>query len=908
MNYRRLEDRLKSPDNWHMPAAYWFWHHLPDTEQIRRQVREMKAAGINSFQVQARMAYEITGYLDDAYLAACKIAVEEAAKLGMMVGVYDDYNWQTGHAGGRAVAGHDHLRERQMFWTTGTLLNGRVELDISDIHSSTESMGAPGMAWHYDRSAVEWDDWEIPFVFAQSGESVLDLTSQATVTEARVDGVRVNIETSDLADGTTITAFVAARCATSRLVNFLDSDAVNRFITAGYEPFHRELGKYFGSTITYFFFDQPHENFYRWSQHHGDLRSAIPFHSDLPGRIRSQWPADYGEVLLSLLEGDAQIDRARRARFYDFFSKHSMETFLGPLHEWTTARNVKLSGHEVLAHVGKWDLSGAFDEWDLRINFGLDYFGIDSYRDLTGVDAQDGNPQLSAKFGDSVARSNGRSGTILEQYYAQSHTGSGNYSGHWGLTLEELRAQSFRHHILGMRQLLFHGYYQTDGFDNDPTMFSNPRFDFPPGQNYEPWFVGHHADFAIESGRLSEFLDGVDPVCDVAVLYPLRTVWTDGQNGPHAREGGAWYENLARAGYGYHLIDERDLLEANLRAGKLWIGDRGYSTLILPGVTTLQSNETLAFVRDASIGNVRIVASGGTPNTYQTGSQTVVEDWHQLLIDGLVTYVPNIPERDALHDVIGYAAAGAVQFDIDMSSSVWTWSGRADAHWRAVAFNDGDSPARVGIKMPEGTAAINRIDVSTGNIRKWSAQSAFSVDLEPMEIALFISGEFDSQDIAEPDHVWSAPEQMNDPWLLRIPDGEVGYARSTFPIDPTTGWEQQGLPDFSGIGIYVYNLELSEASDLRIILPKLSGAATLTVNGVAQGRRGWSPFRFDVLADDLRTGNNLIEISIASTAANRYYAGTGMRELPEPAGLLAVPEIRFIVKSKSVATGRSIDA
>lgn len=109
-------ERFQKPDPWHSPATYWFWHHLPDKDTIRAQVRQMHDAGILSFQVQARLSYPIAGYLDEDYLAACRCAVETAAELGMIVGIYDDYNWQTGHAAGRAVDGHDELRERHLFW------------------------------------------------------------------------------------------------------------------------------------------------------------------------------------------------------------------------------------------------------------------------------------------------------------------------------------------------------------------------------------------------------------------------------------------------------------------------------------------------------------------------------------------------------------------------------------------------------------------------------------------------------------------------------------------------------------------------------------------------------------------------------------------------------------------------
>src|SRR5215469_186879 len=108
------------PDAMHSPAAYWFWHELPSARQIREQIAQMLDGGYRSFQIQARLAYPISNYLNDEYLAACKVAVQEAARLGMTVGIYDEYNWQSGQAGGRTVHGRDGLRERHVFWATVT--------------------------------------------------------------------------------------------------------------------------------------------------------------------------------------------------------------------------------------------------------------------------------------------------------------------------------------------------------------------------------------------------------------------------------------------------------------------------------------------------------------------------------------------------------------------------------------------------------------------------------------------------------------------------------------------------------------------------------------------------------------------------------------------------------------------
>ena len=118
--------------------------------------------------------------------------------------------------------------------------------------------------------------------------------------------------------------------------------------------------------------------------------------------------------------------------------------FLETLRAWCSDHGIALSGHEVLGHVGSWHPTRAFSGWDLRVNFGLDSFGLDSYRGITGVDAQDCVPQLSAKMGDSVARSNGRSGCIVEQYMGRGSGTGESWAGHWGLTLSELRAQAIR--------------------------------------------------------------------------------------------------------------------------------------------------------------------------------------------------------------------------------------------------------------------------------------------------------------------------------------------------------------------------------------------------------------------------------------------------------------------------------
>lgn len=857
-----------SPGPWHTPAAYWFWHRVPTAAEIAEQVAAMADAGIRSFQIQARLAMAAEDYLSPAYLAACRLAVEQAATRGMLVGLYDDYNWQSGHAAGRAVAGHPELRERMLMWTRG---RPGEPLTVTGIETSAASLGAPGMAWHYEDGTLRWEDWRVEVVLARTGDRLTDVTAGA---EVRGDEAGCAVVV-DAGGADEVVAFVSARSATARMVNLMDPVAVDRFVETGYQPYADALGEHLGTTVGYLFFDQPHTNFHVWRERRGDLRSAAPWADDLTALVRARWPEDHLAVLLALLDDDVEHAHARRAAFYGFYSGLAMERFLGTVHRWTGAHGLALSGHEVLPHVGGWSPDTAFGDWDLRVDFGLDHFGVDRYRDLTGVDAQDSDPQLSAKLGDSVARASGRSGVILEQYYGNAVAGAGAYSGHWNLTLAELRAQAIRHHLLGMRQLLFHGFYLTDGEPEPVEMFVNPRFDFPPGINFEPWFAPFHDAFAAESGRLSVFLDGAEPVADVAVLYPLRTVWAHGQGGAHARHLGGWARALATAGVGYHLVDEHELATASVEPGALVLGERRFAVLVLPAVRVLRSAATLALLRRAAEAGVRIVASGPTPDTYQEPGP-VGADWATLVRTGRVTGTDE-PDLAALGPD---APARAPVVDGGR-----LWQGREPGGaWRVVAFNDTDGPLSLAVG---GEGARERWDPRDGSV---TAAGPGPIDLAPHELVLLrlpapagAAAHRPTVTLTPTGPAPAAWRELADGWTLTTPTDPAPR-----PVAVTRGWEHHpGLDRYSGEGRYSRDLP---DGDLELKLPAVAGSVIVEVDGAEVARLGWPPFR--VVLPAATGAPRTLTLRVFSAAGNHYYAGTGMRTAPEPAGLLAPPRVR----------------
>jgi hypothetical protein len=905
-----MSELFAEPDADHSPAVYWFWHRLPTTEEIHDQIHEMYSGGIKSFQIQARLAYPIEEYMDSAYLSACRLSVEIAAQLGMTVGIYDEYNWQSGMAGGRTVHGADELRERHVFWAEAVRSAPETTTSTIDhIVSSTASLGDAGMAWQYDGGVVRWADWELVSVLAYphtgitSVEDIRDLTASSTIVKATHDECVVETSTPENFEGMKVVSFVSGRCATSRVPNYLLKATADRFIEVGYEPFFEAFGDYFGSTVTYFFFDQPHATFYSWPQRFGNLRSSLPYAPKLREYLDAATGTNFNHLLLSTLEDVGPATSSLRTSFYEHYTELVFENYLRTLSEWTVAHGVALSGHEVLGHVGSWHPSRAFSDWDLRVNFGLDYFGVDQFRGITGIDAQDCVPQLSPKLGDSVARSNGKSGCIVELYIAGKDHGPGAFAGAWGLTLEDLRAQAIRLELLGARQFLYHGFYQTDGNDHDFTKFANPRFDFPPGINFEPWWP-FYRPFADEAARLSVFIDEGDPSCEVAIFYPRRTAWMEGPSHSYGDHIEFWASYLAEHGYGFHFIDERDLLKSTIDSGELCVDRRRYRALVLPSVTTLESLESLrvlaSFVDDSGI----LISTGSVPAHLQHGNSEDVSGAWRESIEGRPTYhhsdaVPTVEFAAPLILPLLSYRPHAVSAD---GLPLWQWSGHDDDSTRLAIFNDRAVAREITVHLPSSEFAVEQWNATNGlqedTLRiERSSDDSVSFFLNAMELVCVRIGVPSAIKQGNTVHAMPIPGDeletitLESHWTLELPEG----SGDSFPVDVLEGWEGQGFPGYSGVGRYTRRFEVpSGDGPILLTLPVVNTAVEVRVNDVPVGKRAWAPYEFVIGRDLLRDGENDLELRIFSAAGNKYYGGTPFQDQPEPSGLGGAPTLRIL--------------
>ncbi|MBW3087375.1 hypothetical protein KIH77_01260 [Bifidobacterium sp. 82T24] len=909
---RELDD-FRHPGVWNAPATYWFWHRVPTEDEIDDQIRRMNEAGYRSFQIQARMSMPLDDYLGDDYLRMCRHAADVARRCGMMMGIYDEYNWLSGHAGGRVVAGgHDELRERHLFHVTADVDDsGHAEGAVDGIHAvDVDYLLQQGRDWVFEGGRPQWDQWRIVAAVAHvddtdgatKASTIIDVTDHARLASAGPDGCAVK---ADLAAGSPsghrrITFLVAARCATSRMINYLDPAAARRFTEVGYEPYARAFGDHLGTTVSYVFFDQPHACFFDWAQNDGTTASTLMydrrFYDELAREAGERWP----RILLSWVTGVGDETTNDRTWFYERYARRGIDAFLGTLNAWCHGHGLKLCGHEVLSHVSSWDPTSTIIADDPRTNFGLDYFGIDAWRDITGVDARNDFPQLSAKFGDSVARSHGRSGCIVEQYFGRVVPGSHFAAGWWELTLGQLRSQAMRHHILGMRQLLMHAFWLTDGHspaddgahgDDSAEMFVNPRFDFAPGINYEPWFRFHRR-FADESARVSVFLDGCEPLDEVAVLYPLVTDWAYGPKHEFGRHMALWCENLARDGIDYAIIDERDLAQGTVEGGALRLPDgRTFPVLVLPGVQVLGDARSVDVVERFVADGGTLFATGGLPGEVagEPCGDRIAARLADLSIDRRFVH-DGLPQWHKLSADVMEAVRPCPRVTDTTPESGQLWSRRGrDRHGcrRIMLFNDSDRAK---------TAVID-----TGTSHAWL------VSWNPLDGAVGEPSEIRGRGVGPRIELRMSPHQVM--LLQLVPDGRDAAMPSTLPsgwrftpcdgteetpstpIDPSIGWERQGYPTFCGMGRYVRDVVIGESPTRgwSLILPKVSGSVTVRVNGRRVAESPWpaGPIPLGRAFDE---GVNRLVLDILPSAANHYYAGTTQQgDGPAPCGLLAAP-------------------
>lgn len=191
---------------------FWSWNDKLEPDELRRQIREMKKAGIGGFFMHARGGL-MTEYMGEDWMKAVEASIDEAEKQNMDAWCYDENGWPSGFAGMKLLEDPANLAH----------------------YLTYEERAFDPAALACYRVA----DGRIVRVYRDDGEGCLCVYD------------RVN----------------------ASVVDILNPDVVKKFIDETHEKYYERFGKDFGKVMAGFFTDEP--QYFRWETAYSPMVQSI---------------------------------------------------------------------------------------------------------------------------------------------------------------------------------------------------------------------------------------------------------------------------------------------------------------------------------------------------------------------------------------------------------------------------------------------------------------------------------------------------------------------------------------------------------------------------------------------------------------------------------------------------------
>jgi hypothetical protein len=285
---------LRHPPSECSLMPFWFWNDDLSDAEIRRQIDDFAAHGVDGFVIHPRVGLPRSiGWMSDAMLRFMRVAVDEAARRGMKVILYDEGMYPSGSSCGQVVA------KNPAFACRGLAMLPALDADtLPDGHHVVAQL----------RTA------------AGDEVAIIDRPIDAFIRGLHYVGEGPAEDEPPMGD-------------------ILNPDAVALVIELIHERFHATLGDHFGSTIIGVFTDEPSPT--------GRLRErdVWPGTTGILGHVNRLLGYDFTPHLPALWRDD-EPDAQRFRRDYRWAVRRRMEeTWYTPLSRWCAEHGVALCGH-----------------------------------------------------------------------------------------------------------------------------------------------------------------------------------------------------------------------------------------------------------------------------------------------------------------------------------------------------------------------------------------------------------------------------------------------------------------------------------------------------------------------------------------------------------------------------------
>lgn len=559
---------------------FWFLNGPVDGAEYARQLVEMAAHGVKQAMPHPRFGMDRRDYLTDAYWAAFRTLVKQAAKSGCLVHLYDEYNWSSGPAGGRITADRElcacglGMRSQTVEgpatvtfteWTEGLLGWGRREAYLSVCLAPRAASGELDLA-NAVRPPLPPADWDTVSVVVPAGRF-----------EVMVFYLIRTQHPSPL------------RLGNGGIVDYLNPKVTETFIQLTHAQYAKHFRKYFGTTIPSIFYDEC-----------GPYASGpFTWTAALPAAFAKRHGYDLLPLLpLLFFDGGAQTEKVR-CDYWEVVATLFVENFIGKLAAWCAAHGLALTGH-TYEEPECW-LTAADPLRTLRRQQwpGLDSLG--GYKSYANLKIPASVPQLT-----------GGSVLLCEAI---------GLLGGWECSPRLMKEAYGQLAIAGVTHLVPHGFFQT---------VDSPKVECPPSFFAHNPYWKYYEQIAALTARQC-WVNRLGPrVVETALFWPIVSWWGDAAGGrgyghpwqiasiasngsrPDSAVFGSIIDTLMHEQLDVDVLDAQALAEGRAGEGALHVAAQAYRVVILPPMRTVRRAD-LERLRDLAKQGVTLVVVGKWP-------------------------------------------------------------------------------------------------------------------------------------------------------------------------------------------------------------------------------------------------------------------------------------------------------
>lgn len=522
---------MKLPSGPLGPYAFVFWNDDLDDQEVLAQLRDIADAGFRGVTLSARIGLSRrVGYLTDEYFRIVRLAVDECARLGLAVMLYDEASYPSGSANGAVVAQNPAFAARCLV---------RVTLDV-------DGPGRPRWRPSVGRSpdarllavvATPLEDGRAVL----AGARLLPVTGRGMVDLDLGGGSwRIHALFDGLSGGHIRGAFDDQddeSASAPPAADLLNPDAVAAFLTLTHDAYAQALGAHLGSTVVAMFTDEPN------LLGRGPRADAVPYTTGFEEDVAKALDCSVAEVLrlLPALWEKPGTGGDFSHVYEQTLLKRMHEVYYAPQARWCVERGIALTGHPA-------------EPDDLATTAMLHWPGQDTvWRTVVPGDgsAFAGPESTAAKVAASAARY-GTGPAIAEVLGAYG----------WQLTLDEAKWLLDWYLSRGVPVLVLHAFFYSvrgnRAYESEP--------DLGPFNSWWPHFpalVGY-------LDRVAGLFEGRVPTAPVAVV------------GDPVHVDPTIAARLLENQVDFFYVDPARLADGRVVEGRLMLGDQHYEAVVTP--------------------------------------------------------------------------------------------------------------------------------------------------------------------------------------------------------------------------------------------------------------------------------------------------------------------------------------